>query len=334
MACAYERNAVLNDTVASLIDSVLASAPRFSETDEPVIIGCSGGPDSAALVALSAHAGVDAFVVYVDHGLRAASADDFAVVSALARRFGFEAAAVTVSIDASANVEARARDARHGALETVRAERGAGSVWLAHTLDDQAETVLLALQRGSGLAGLSGMQSRRGRIERPLLGVRRSALRLLCADLGIATIDDPMNHNERFARVWVRDTLLPLLNDRNQRDLVPVLARQAALLRTEHEFLEQLAAEALRSAATPEGISARALRGFDAVVVRRAVRQLVGHPAIGGRHVEAALAVVYGERNAVELPLRRTLRRSGGILMVDQTPPRDADATNGVGPEA
>ncbi len=306
------------DLLAERLTRLLASAPMVRDSDQPVVIGCSGGPDSAALVALARYAGCAATVVYIDHGLRPSTSDDFATVRTLASRFGFDAHMISVTVDASANVEARARDARLGALEQFRDSCGADAIWLAHTLDDQAETVLLAVMRGSGLAGLAGMAARRGAIHRPLLGVRRAALRQLCSELALEPVHDPMNDDQRFARVWVRENLLPTLNNRSERDIAPVLARQASLVREEHEFLEQLAADALAAAGSP--VSVQSIRDLDRVVLRRVVRRIVGEPPIGGKHVEAALAVVHGERHAVELPNRRTLRRSGGILFVELTP--------------
>jgi tRNA(Ile)-lysidine synthase len=319
LARPHERNASLNAVPTIDIDALVERSPLLTETNDRVVIGCSGGTDSVGLVALAAHAGRDAVVVYIDHGLRSDSAADFAVVRAAAQRFGMAAVMIAIELSSdSSNLEARARDARFGALETFRRDADAQAVWLGHTMDDQAETVLLAMLRGSGLAGMSGMAPQRGAIQRPLLGLRRGELQAVCHECKLTTLEDPMNFDPRFRRVWVRRELLPSLNAHAERDLAPVLARQAQIVRADHEYLERLAADVLRDAGSQ--LRVETLRLLDAVIARRVLRQFIGEPPIGGKHVEAALAVVYGDRVSVELPNRRTLRRSGGILFVDATP--------------
>ncbi len=297
------------------LDAVLATAPVFATVDGPVVVGCSGGPDSLALLALAVRAGWQPTAVHVDHGLRPGSATEFAVVEAAARACGVSARTVRVDVESGPNLEARARDARLAALSSVADELGIDHIALAHTLDDQAETVLMAVVRGSGTPGLSAMAARRGRFVRPLLGVRRHDVRALVAELGWTAVDDPMNHDDQFLRVWMRSTLLPLLDARTGRDLAPVLARQAALVRSESEYLDRLAAAALDAAGSPPRV--RDLVALDHVVLRRVVRLWCGAPPIGGRAVEAALEVVAGARVAVELPGGRTLRRRHGCLVVE-----------------
>lgn len=313
----------LNDAIgdrhlAGLLAELVSRAPLLTTgADDPVLVACSGGPDSVGLLALAVHAGCDVTAAYIDHGLREASADDLQVVAAAAAMLGCRLVSTKVAIDPTANVEARARDARYAALEDLRVRLGASRVLVGHTLDDQAETVLMAVLRGSGIAGLSGMPAIRGNIVRPLLDIRRSELRTLCAALPVATVDDPMNHDERFMRVWVRETLLPMLAARSERDVAPVLARQASLVRDDHEFLDTLAADALAASGAPP--RAADLSQLPLPLLRRAVRLLVGHPRIGGKQVELALGVVHGDRVALELPGLRTLRRSGGLLFVERT---------------
>ena len=304
------------DVRNTLLDELAERAPLLNGEGR-VLVACSGGPDSVALLALAAHAGHDVVAAYVDHGLRNDSAADFQIVQAAAETVGVKARSVWVAVAEGSNLEARARDARYAALETMRVTEGASAVLVAHTLDDQAETVLMAVLRGSGLAGLAGMPTVRDAIVRPLLGLRRAELRQVCAAFGFATVDDPMNHNAAFLRVWVREQLLPMLSDRTDRDVAPVLARQADLLRADNQFLDQLAADALLAAGSPP--RARDLAALPLPLLRRAVRLLVGYPRIGGQTVEAALDVVYGARVAVELPAARTLRRSAGTLRVEST---------------
>ena len=300
------------------INALVERAPLLTASSDRIVIGCSGGADSVGLLALAGHCRRDVTAVYVNHGLRPDSERDFELVVSAAERFGAGAVMVEVDIDRrGSNLEARARDARFAALEQQREMLNAPTIWLAHTLDDQAETVLLAMMRGSGLAGMAGMAVRRGHIERPALGLRHAEFAGLCSHLGIATVDDPMNHDLGFDRVWVRHELLPTLNARAHRDMAAVLARQAGIVRSDHEYLERVAAAVLADANGE--LAVELVRPLDIVIARRVMRQFIGDPPIGGKHVEAALRVVFGECTAVELPNRRTLRRSGGILVVEPT---------------
>jgi tRNA(Ile)-lysidine synthase len=301
------------------LDALLArpSCAVLTDDDTPVVVAYSGGADSAALLALACRAGRCVHAVHVDHGLRPESSREAALAVAAAMMAGASTArAVRVEVGAG-NLEERARDARHEALEHARVQLGAALTLLGHTLDDQAETVLLAVLRGSGLAGLSGMPARRDAIARPLLDVRRSETRAVCSELGVDVVDDPTNHDRRLDRVWLRRELLPALSKRSGRDLAPVLARQAARVAEESDHLDRAAAAALHRAGDPP--SARALAELDRVILRRALRRLVGPPWIGGDAVDAAVDVVMGLRRAAELPRGRTLARHDGVLTVERT---------------
>ena len=144
-------------------------------------------------------------------------------------------------VEPGTNVEARARTARYDALERARADLRATAILVGHTADDQAETVLLNLLRGSASAGLGAMSVRRDHVVRPMLAIRRRDTEALCADLALDPVRDPSNDDTTFRRNWVRHVVLPLLSEGSERDLVPVLARQAALLRDDAEFLDQMA---------------------------------------------------------------------------------------------
>jgi len=277
----------------------------------PVVVGCSGGADSVALLALATNASLEPIAVYVDHGLRVDSTRDAESIAAIAHQLGARFHAVTARIEPGSNLEARARDARYVALEAARVALGATDLLVAHTADDQAETILLNLLRGAAASGLGGMAPRRDRIVRPLLGSRRSDTRALCADLGLTVLDDPMNHDPAFRRVAVRTELLPILERIAKRDVVPLLGRQAAILRAESEYLDGLA----RVAWPGEGPrSARALATLPLVLAQRAVRLWVGAPPPAHGEVERVLQVARGERRATELAGGRVVRRSGGHL--------------------
>jgi tRNA(Ile)-lysidine synthase len=279
----------------------------------PVVVACSGGADSLGLLVVAADAGLVPVAVHVDHGLRPGSARDADVVRDAARRLGVRARSVAVDVEPGGNLEARARDARYAALEAVRVEERASAVLVAHTADDQAETVLLNLMRGSAASGLAGMPARRGRIARPLLGVRRDAVRALVAARGLEPVADPSNDDPAFRRNWVRHEVLPALNAGVQRDLVPVLTRQAAVLRAEADLLDELA-DVLLTAAGETAPGARVLADANPALARRAVRRWLGSPPPSLAEVERVLAVARCERRAAELAGGRRVWREGGRL--------------------
>lgn len=274
-----------------------------------VVVGCSGGPDSLALLALASARDLRVVAVYVDHGLRAGTDHDTRVVRRAAAEFGAEARVIEVRVDARANLEARAREARYEALDRAAAEAGAVAVLVGHTRDDQAETVLLALMRGSGVAGLAGMAPRRGSLRRPLLGLRRADTVEICARLQLAPVHDPMNDELHHRRVWLRREVMPRLVRGADRDLVEVLARQAEVLRDDDELLDALAAE-------HDTDDASVLRDLPLALARRVVRRWIGAPPPALATVDAVMQVVRGERRAVELPGGRRVERVGGRLHV------------------
>ena len=184
---------------------------------------------------------------------------------------------------------------------------------VGHTTDDQAETVLLNVLRGAATTGLAGMPRRNGTVVRPLLDLRRADTHAICAALGLDVVTDPMNDDRAFRRVAIRHDVLPVLARLADRDLVPVLARQADILRSESEFLDELAANAWP---TEQGPRASALASLPVALARRAVRQWLGAPPPSAAEVERVLAVAHGEARATELEGGRTVRRSAGLLAV------------------
>jgi tRNA(Ile)-lysidine synthase len=280
----------------------------------PVAVACSGGADSVALLALAVDAGLAPVAVHVDHALRADSTHDAEHVRVLASSLGAELRVMNVTVGPGPNLEARARDARYAALERARDAVGAEVVLVGHTADDQAETVLLNVLRGAAGSGLAGMAPRHGRIVRPLLEVRRAATRALCAELGLAVLDDPMNDDRAFRRVAIRHDVLPLLSALAERDLVPVLARQAGILRSESEYLDDLAARAWPGSDGPRAASLVALAE---PLARRAIRRWLGAPPPSMAEVDRVLAVAGGRVRATELAGTRAVRRSAGMLVLD-----------------
>jgi tRNA(Ile)-lysidine synthase len=281
-----------------------------------VVVGCSGGADSLALLVLACEHGLDVHAVYVDHGLRLDIGHEANTVATAAARFGARFGVESPEVGAGPNLEARARAARYSALEGVRVRTGAEAILVGHTRDDQAETVLLQMLRGAALPGLAGMATRRGAIVRPLLGVRRCETRELCARLGLAPVHDPMNDELRHRRVWLRREIIPSLERGAERDIVEVLARQADILRDDDAYLEELAA-----AHAPD--DAAALRALPRPIARRVLRQWLAAAAPPSlATVERVLAVARGDVRAAELPGGERVERVRGRLVRSGAAPR------------
>lgn len=211
----------------------------------PVVVGCSGGADSLALAAAVAIAaprrGLLARGVVIDHGLQEDSAAVAARAARRAGRLGLPCDVVRVSVTAAGDgPEAAARRARHAALDELAAALEA-DILLGHTLDDQAESVLLGLARGSGARSLSAMPLRRGRVVRPLLGVRRATTEAACAELGTKFWTDPHNADPAYARARARHRVVPVLEAELGPGVVEALARTAAQLREDADALDDLA---------------------------------------------------------------------------------------------
>lgn len=288
---------------ASLVADLL-SRSAFPPGTGPLDCGVSGGPDSLALLVLAAAAGHPVTAWYVDHGLRPGASAEAQVVADAASRFGAEFQAVPAPVEHGPNLEARARRARYAALPS--------GVLVGHTMDDQAETMLLNLLRGAGPAGMAGIRSD-GR--RPLLGLRRAETRALCAELGLEPVDDPSNRDRRFRRNRVRHELLGILSDIAERDIVPVLARQAGLFAAEDDLLTDLAAGL-------DPTDARAVAAAAEPLARRALRRWItadtgcDHPPDAAT-VDRALAVARGEHRATDVGRGWRLARTAGRLRLE-----------------
>ncbi|MGW9631511.1 tRNA lysidine(34) synthetase TilS [Agromyces sp. NPDC055520] len=255
-----------------------------------VLVALSGGADSLALAAAAAfegpRAGWRAGAVVVDHGLQSGSADVAARAAATARELGLDPVMVRrVEVAVSGpgsegGPEASARTARYAALDVAATETGAALVVLGHTLDDQAETVLLGLARGSGAASLSGMPARAGRYARPLLGIRRETTRQACLDAGLAPWDDPHNLDPAYARVRVRERVLPVLEAELGPGIAEALARTAEQLREDEQAFDEQIEEFIEEICEPAeagiAISVGALAANPAALRQRIIRHVVG----------------------------------------------------------
>ena len=285
----------------------------FPPPGTPVACAVSGGADSLALLVLAVESGCVPTAIHVDHGLRPGSDREADIVAAAAERFGTAFRSERACVDPGPNLEARARAARYAVLPS--------DVLTGHTADDQAETVVLNLLRGAGLEGLAGIR-RDGR--RPLLGLRRHETRSLCAALGLVPVEDPSNADPAHRRNRVRHELLPLMDAVAERDVAPVLARQAELLADDADLLTELAAGV-------DPTDAAALRATPVALARVTLRNWLrsagtGHPPDAAT-VARVLAVARGDAAATDVGRGWRVARTGGRLRLEppgaiEIPPR------------
>jgi tRNA(Ile)-lysidine synthase len=309
-----------------------------------VLVACSGGPDSLALAAGLAFVAqraarrsdgpppLRAGAVVVDHGLQPGSGDAASSAADACRRLGLDPVLVVqVEVAGPGGPEGAARDARHAALASAAARTGAAAVLLGHTLDDQAETVLLGLARGSGARSLAGMPPARGVLRRPLLGLRREDTVAACRALGLEPWLDPTNcadHPRSGTRSRLRDRVLPVLEEVLGPGVAAALARTAEQLREDAEALDAFARALVDEASTapedrghPVELDCATLAAAPAAVRRRALRVAAvtaGCPpgALTRAHVLAldALVVAWRGQGPAALPGGVVGRRAYGRL--------------------
>jgi tRNA(Ile)-lysidine synthase len=279
----------------------------------PVVLAVSGGADSMALLhgaaSLAADRGWQLVVAHLDHGLRPDSAEDAKFVADAAEALGlpWEIRRTDVGVEASAagsGVEEAGRRARYDFLEEVAADRGTEAlIATAHTADDLAETVLLNLVRGAGQRGVRGMPARRGRVVRPLLHVRRAALRAELAVAGIGHREDPTNRDTDRSRARLRADVLPVLESLNP-EAVEAIARFAGLAADEDAYLDALAADELQRRRDGDG-SIDWRTPPPPAVGRRVLRLAIGEPAPAAERIEAILEAATGPRGGLVIELGR-----------------------------
>ena len=316
--------------------------PRPAPDAPLVLVACSGGADSMALAAATAfeaaRIGLRAGAVTVDHGLQQGSTARAVEVAGRLRALGLDpvdALGVRVGRDWGAahsasdkgggrrggGPEAAARDARYAALDSAAERHGARVILLGHTRDDQAETVLLGLARGSGPRSLSGMAAATGRYRRPFLDLDRSTTRQACAVLDLPVWDDPHNTDPAYTRARVRHEVLPVLEKHLGGGVVEALARTARLFRDDADALDAWAAQVEVGAADEQGLDAAKLAEVPPAVRRRVLRRAAiraGSPAgdLFARHVEAMdqLVTDWHGQGPLHLPGAVELRRRSGHL--------------------
>ncbi len=254
--------------VATLRSAVSAFDNRYV-ADDHWCVALSGGPDSLALAAVAATVKPTTALI-VDHRLQRDSHRVAATAREQAIAMGcVDAQILCVDVGTAGGPEAAARTARYAALESARAD---APVLLGHTLDDQAETVLLGLGRGSGARSIAGMRPYDPPWCRPLLDVRRAVTHYACRELGIEPWHDPHNADRRYTRSRLRTEVLPLLEDVLGGGVAEALARTATALREDTETLDELARCALAAASTGEGLDTGRLTELPDAVRRRVIR--------------------------------------------------------------
>lgn len=305
--------------VRSAVRRALADQPP----QRPVLVACSGGADSVALAAglafVAVGTGRPAGLVTIDHGLQPGSAVQAARVVELGHRLGLDPVCqLTVQVGNVGGPEAAARAARYQALDGCD-----GLILLGHTADDQAETVLLGLGRGSGPRSIAGMRPVDGRYLRPLLGLRRADTEAACAALELPYWQDPHNADPRFQRTRLRTEVLPLLEDVLQGGVAGALARTAEQLQDDLAALDELAARVLAAAAVAGELVVDALAGQPRAILARVLKrwaETAGADPLSSVHVHELSALVsdWHGQLGVDLPGGRRAIRSDGRLRLTE----------------
>ncbi|MBK0417779.1 tRNA lysidine(34) synthetase TilS [Leucobacter sp. CSA1] len=295
-----------------------------------VLVALSGGADSLALAAAVAfeapRLGLEAGAAIVDHGLQPDSAGVSEEAAAAARGLGLDPVTVervSVPGNSEAGPEGAAREARYAALEGVRSGLGARLILTAHTRDDQAEQVLLALARGSGARSLAGIPRRRGPILRPFLELDRSTTEAACAAQGLSPWRDPHNSDAGYARVRVRDRILPVLEAELGPGIAAALARTAELAREDAEAFDDMVAETIEEIVEPAeagiAVSVAALAANPAALRHRLIRAVAA--AEFGSHLSrehtlaiSALVTDWRGQGPIHVP-GISVARSGGLIV-------------------
>jgi tRNA(Ile)-lysidine synthase len=313
--------------ISRLHATVAVFAKQHLPSVEQWCVALSGGPDSLALTAVAAGM-LPTTALIVDHGLQSGSAEVAATARTQALGLGcVEAQILSVAVGSDGGLEAAARTARYRVLDAARRDQ---PVLLAHTLDDQAETVLLGLGRGSGPRSMVGMRPHDPPWCRPLLGVRRSTTHAACAELGLTTWQDPHNTDRRFTRTRLRHEVLPLLEDVLGGGVAEALARTAAALREQTEFIDVLIADALTTSTSADGLQVAALTELPDPIRRGVIRRWLltgGAISLTAKQIHGVDALVTAWRGQGGVAVGSTLRgqrlvarRCGGVLTLRREP--------------
>ena len=235
----------MTDAIVAIRNAVKPHLARL-EAGDIVLVAVSGGADSLALAAAilkeaNAYA-ITPIGVTIDHQLQSGSAAQAEKVEKQLKEMGYgKVICKKVVVSSNSGIEAGARDARYQALSACALQEKATKVFLGHTRDDQAETVLLGLARGSGTRSLSGMAVENGIYIRPLLQITRAETVAACKEVGVEPWNDPHNGNTEFSRVKVRTEILPMMEEKLGPGIAAALARSASILRDDADALDEIA---------------------------------------------------------------------------------------------
>jgi tRNA(Ile)-lysidine synthase len=292
---------------------------------DTVLVAVSGGADSSALAAgLLAEAkekAIRPIAVIIDHALQPNSADVAMNTKAELAKAGYTNIEIKrIKVEITDGMEASARRARYAALNEIAESTNAVAIFLGHTRDDQAETVLLGLARGSGTRSLSGMAERIDKYRRPLLSITRSQTEAACKEAGIKYWNDPHNQSMEYARVRVREKVLPLMESEIGPGIADALTRSAKILRDDADALDQWAEEVLDEI-DPIELDIETLASLPRAIRSRVIRKaiyLAGAPSgsLSAEHLEPveALVTAWKGQGPVSLPGGVTVARISGRL--------------------
>ncbi len=305
-----------------------AVKPWLSDSAQPVLFGCSGGADSMALaVALFIErSNTKVIPIVIDHGLQEGSAQITSQTIERLKQIGFtQVESARAQVTMTDGLEASARRARYQLFNQFIETYQPKYFLLAHTLNDQAENVLLGLARGSGARSLSGMAVKNNIFVRPLLKISREVTTAACSEARIEIWSDPHNEDLRFTRVRVRKNLLPIIEDNLGPGITEALVRSADLLRDDADALDGFAAEYFNQA-DPFNLDVKELERLPKAITTRVLRLAIykaGAPAgsLSAEHIAAAQALIsdwHGQKE-VSLPGNvKLLRNSGRITLSTQ----------------
>ena len=307
----------LRNTVRPFLENLTAG--------DCALVAVSGGADSLALAyALIKEApdlAINLIAVTVDHQLQSGSADQAAKVQVELKAMGYQEVIIEkVSVKEESGLEADARAARYAALDAIAKAYGATQIFLGHTRDDQAETVLLGLARGSGTRSLSGMAVINGKYARPFLQLTREQIVAACNEVGLKPWSDPHNENAKFSRVRVRNSVLPVMESEIGPGIAAALARSAAILRDDADALDEMA-QAVISRVDLKNLDCAALAELPRAIrsrVLRAAIYLAGAPggSLSADHLSAVESLVtsWHGQGEVSLPGGVKVARISGRL--------------------
>ena len=297
---------------------------------DSVLVAASGGADSSALAAAllleCKSKSIKVIALIIDHGLQKNSADVTHETKRTLTKIGYENIEIRrVTVEITDGLEASARRARYQALSDVANSHNAVAIFLGHTRDDQAETVLLGLSRGSGSRSLSGMAARVDRYRRPLLAITRAQTEAACEEAGIKFWQDPHNQSMEFTRVRVREVVLPTMEKEIGPGISDALARSAKLLRDDADALDYLSDE-IFSKLEPASLEISKLESQPRAIRTRILRKaiyLAGAPqgSLSAEHIEPveALITAWKGQGPISLPGGVTVARISGRLSLSKS---------------